>query len=100
MREQAINNKFKGFLYLHLGSGPTGYSQERPFALISDRRCWGPNGVVRMGVAGWRFARVKRTVIGRPAVIAVLEKLPLICPLVLATVSLLMIGIALYRDLQ
>ena len=53
-----------------------------------------------MGVAGWRFARVKRTVVGRPAVIAVLETLPLICPLVLATVSLLMIGIALCRDLQ
>ncbi|CUU19701.1 hypothetical protein ABIF65_005497 [Bradyrhizobium japonicum] len=53
-----------------------------------------------MGVAGWRFARVKRTVIGRPAVIAVLEKLPLICPLVLAAASLLMIGIGLYRDLQ
>ena len=25
---------------------------------------WGPNGVVRMGVAGWRFSRLKRTLIG------------------------------------
>ena len=54
-----------------------------------------------MGVAGRRFARVKKKdVIGRPAVIAVLEKLPLICPLALAAASLLMIGIGLYRDLQ
>jgi hypothetical protein len=53
-----------------------------------------------MGVAGWRFARVKRAVIRRPAVVAVLEKLPLICPLVLAAASLLMIGIKFYRDWQ
>jgi hypothetical protein len=51
-----------------------------------------------MGVVGWRFARVKKRVIGRQAVIAVLEKLPLICPLVLATASLLMMAIKLYRD--
>lgn len=53
-----------------------------------------------MGVAGWRFARVKRTVIGRAAVVAVLERLPLICPLVLAAASLTMIGIKFYRDWQ
>jgi hypothetical protein len=51
-----------------------------------------------MGVAGWRFARLKRTLIGRAAVVAVLEELPFICPLVVAVGSLIMIGITLCRD--
>ena len=69
------------------------------FALIeSDSRCWGPNGVVRMGVAGWRFSRLKRTLIGRAALVAVLEELPFICPVVVAVGSLIMIVITLYRD--
>jgi hypothetical protein len=69
------------------------------FALIeSDSRCWGPNGVVRMGVACWRFARLRRTLIARAAVVAVLEELPFIYPVVVAVVSLIMIGITLYSD--
>ena len=51
-----------------------------------------------MGVAGWRFARLKRTLIGRAAVVAVLEELPFIRPVVVAVGSLIMIGITLCRD--
>ena len=51
-----------------------------------------------MGVAGWRFAHVKRNFSGRAAVVAVLEELPFICPVVVAVGSLIMIGITLYRD--
>ena len=51
-----------------------------------------------MGVAGWRFARLKRTLVGRAAVVAGLEELPFICPVVVAVVSLIMIGITLYSD--
>lgn len=36
-------------------------------------------------VAGWRFARLKTTLIGRAAVVAVLEELPFICPMVVRT---------------
>jgi hypothetical protein len=50
-----------------------------------------------MGVAGWRFAHRKR-ISGRAAVVAVLEDLPAICSLVVAAVSMIMIGIMLYRD--
>ncbi|MBR0850286.1 hypothetical protein JQ543_21250 [Bradyrhizobium diazoefficiens] len=53
-----------------------------------------------MGVAGWRFERVKKNIVGRPGVIAVLERLPLICPLVLAAASLLMLALKIYRDLE
>jgi hypothetical protein len=53
-----------------------------------------------MGVAGYRFARVNKTPTRRAAVVAVLEKLPLICPLAIAVGSLLMIGITLYCDWQ
>ena len=51
-----------------------------------------------MGVAGWRFARLKRPLVGRAVVVAVLEELPFICPMVVAVGSLIMIGITLYRD--
>ena len=46
-----------------------------------------------MGVAGWRFAHVKRTLRVRAVVVGVLEELPLICPVVVAIGSLIMIGI-------
>jgi hypothetical protein len=59
--------------------------------------CWGPNGVFRMGVAGWRFAHRKR-ISGRAAVVAVLEELPGFCSLAVAAVSMIMIGIMLYKD--
>jgi len=51
-----------------------------------------------MGVAGLRFARLKRPLIGRAAVVAVLEELPFICPIVVAVISLIMIGIRLWND--
>ena len=51
----------------------------------------------RMDVAGWRFAHRKR-ISGRAAVVAVLEELPGICSLAVAAVSMLMIGIMLYKD--
>jgi hypothetical protein len=50
-----------------------------------------------MGVAGWRFAHGKR-IGGRAAVVAVLEELPVICSLAVAAVSMIMIGIMLYKD--
>ena len=51
-----------------------------------------------MGVAGWRFARLKRTLIGRAAAVAVLEELPFICSVVVAVGSLIMVRITLCRD--
>ena len=52
----------------------------------------------RMGVAGWRFAHMKRSLSGRAAVVAVLEELPVICSLAVAAGSMIMIGIMLYKD--
>jgi hypothetical protein len=49
-----------------------------------------------MGVAGWRFA--KRNLSGRAGVVAVLEDLPVICSVVVAVGSMIVIGIMLYRD--
>jgi len=51
-----------------------------------------------MGVAGWRFAHMKRTHRVRATVVAVLEDLQFICPVVVAVGSLIMIGITLFRD--
>jgi hypothetical protein len=51
-----------------------------------------------MGVAGWRFAHMKRTLSERAGVVAVLEELPVICSVVVAFGSMIMIGIMLYRD--
>ena len=59
--------------------------------LWAKRRC-------PMGVAGWRFPRVKRTLYVRAVVVGVLEELPFICPAVVAIGSLIMIGITLYKD--
>jgi hypothetical protein len=50
-----------------------------------------------MGVVEWRFAHMNRTLSGRAGVAAVLEELPVICSLVVAFGSLIMIGIMLYR---
>ena len=52
-----------------------------------------------MGVAGWRFARIKRTGRVRAVVVGVLEELPFICPVVVAVGSTFMIVIKLCRDL-
>jgi hypothetical protein len=50
-----------------------------------------------MGVAGWRFAHMKRMG-GRAIVVAVLEVLPVICSLTVAAGSMIMIGILLFKD--
>jgi hypothetical protein len=51
-----------------------------------------------MGVLGWRFAHVKRT-LSLPAVaIGVLEELPFICPVAVAIGSLITIGMTLCED--
>ncbi len=65
--------------------------EESPLLLWAKRRC-------PMGVAGWRFAHMKRTLRVRAVVIGVLEELPFICPVLVATGSLIMIGITLYKD--
>jgi len=51
-----------------------------------------------MGVAGWRFAHMKRTLRVHAVVIRVLEELPFICPVVVAIGSLIMIGVRLCED--
>jgi hypothetical protein len=51
-----------------------------------------------MGVAGRRFAHTKRTIGGRAAIVAVLEEWPMICSVVVAAGSMIMIGITLYGD--
>jgi hypothetical protein len=50
-----------------------------------------------MGLAGWRFAYMKRLRV-RAVVVGVLEELPFICPLVVAVGSLIMIGITLCNE--
>ena len=64
--------------------------RKRACTLKPHYYCWGPNGVsvwVRQGRIG-----------GRAAVVAVLEDLPVICSLVVAAASMIMIGIMLWRD--
>jgi hypothetical protein len=51
-----------------------------------------------MGVAGWRFAQMKRTLRVRAVVVGVLEELPFICPVVVAIGSLILFGITLCND--
>jgi hypothetical protein len=51
-----------------------------------------------MGVAGWRFAHVRRTLRVQAVVDVVLEELPFICPLTVAIGSLIMIGVWLWND--
>ena len=46
-----------------------------------------------MGVAGWRFAPVKRNAGGRATFVAFLEEWPGICSVVVAASSMIMIGI-------
>ena len=52
-----------------------------------------------MGVAGWRFAHVKRTLRVRAVFVGLLEELPFICPVVVAVGSTVMMVIKLCRDL-
>jgi hypothetical protein len=53
-----------------------------------------------MGMAGWRFAHVKRSFSGRAGFAAVLEDSQVICSVMVAVGSIIMIGIMLYNDLQ
>jgi hypothetical protein len=52
-----------------------------------------------MGVASWRFARVKRTLRFRASLVGLLEELLFICPVVVAIGSTVMIVIKLCKDL-
>ena len=52
-----------------------------------------------MGVAGWRFARVKRTLRVRAVLVGLLDELPFVCPVVVAIGSTVMIVIKLCKDL-
>ena len=63
------------------------------FALL-ETRYWAKRSF-RMGVASLRFARNHK---GRAAVLAVLEELPVICSVVVAAGSMIMVGIMLCRD--
>jgi hypothetical protein len=68
------------------------------FTLLEINPLLGVKRSFRMGVAGWRFAHMKRNVGGRPAIVAVLEELPGICSVVVAASSMITIGIMLYND--
>ena len=52
-----------------------------------------------MGVAGWRFANVKRTLRVRAVLVGLLDELPFVCPVVVAIGSTVMIVIKLCKDL-
>ena len=80
------------------GCCPLAIAGER-FALIEFKLpLLGAKRSFRMGVAGWRFAHVKRNFSGRAAVVAVLEDWQVICSAVVAAGSMIMLGIMLYRD--
>jgi hypothetical protein len=64
----------------------------RPLLLGAKRRC-------PMGVAGWRFADMKRTLRVRAVLIGLLEELPFVCPVVVAIGSTVMIVLKLCKDL-
>jgi len=52
-----------------------------------------------MGVVGWRFARVNRTLRLRAVVVAVLEELPFICAAVVVIGSLILSVTVLWMSL-
>jgi hypothetical protein len=52
-----------------------------------------------MGVAGWRFANVKRPLRVRTVLVGLLDELPFVCPVVVAIGSTVMIVIKLCKDL-
>ena len=68
------------------------------FALKSQTAAAGAKRRCPMGVAGWRFAHVKRTLRVRAVVIGVLDELPFICPVAVAIGSLIMMGMMLWTD--
>jgi hypothetical protein len=88
----------EGFLYLDLGNTRTGYSRA---TLRVENQTAAAGGQRRfpMGVVGWRFTHVKRTIRVRAALVGLLEELPFICPVVVAVGSTVMIVIKLCKDL-
>ncbi len=52
-----------------------------------------------MGVAGSRFANVKRNIRVRAVLVGLLDELPFVCPVVVAVGSTVMIVIKLCKDL-
>jgi len=73
-------------------AGPHFALSIRPLLLGAKRRC-------PMGVAGWRFADMKRTLRVRAVLIGLLEELPFVCPVVVAIGSTVMIVLKLCKDL-
>jgi hypothetical protein len=59
----------------------------------------GATGDFRLGVAGLRFANVKRTQRLRAVLVGLLEELPFVCPVVVALGSTIVIVIKLCKDL-
>lgn len=72
--------------------GPRLAFKNRAPLLGAKRRC-------PMGVAGWRFARKKRTIRVRESFVGLLEELPFICPVIAAVGSTVMIVIKLFKDM-
>ena len=64
----------------------------RPLLLGAKRR-------FPMGVAGLRFANVKRTPRVRAVLVGLLKEVPFVCPVVVAIGSTIMIVIKLYQDM-
>ena len=64
----------------------------RPLLLGAKRR-------FPMGVAGFRFAQLKRSSRVRAALVGLLQELPFVCPVVVAIGSTIMIVIKLCKDL-
>lgn len=82
-----------------LGLHPNWLIAGECFALLEEvNPLLGTKRSFRMGVAGWRFAQIKRNLGGRAAIVAVLEEWPVICSVVVAASSMIMIGTTLYND--
>ena len=87
----------QGFLHLDLGNTRIGSS--RGSLRVENQTAAGAKWRCLMGVAGWRFAHVKRTLRVRAALVGLLEELPFICPVVVAVGSTVMIVVKLCKDL-
>ena len=81
----------QGYTRIGFSRGSLRVKESRPPLLGAKREC-------PMGVAGWRFAHMKRTLRVRAVVVGVLEGLPFICPVAVAIGSLIMIGVKLRED--
>ncbi|OSJ33428.1 hypothetical protein BSZ19_15360 [Bradyrhizobium japonicum] len=73
-------------------AGPHFALSIRPLLLGAKRRC-------PMGVAGLRFAQLKRSLRVRAAPVGLLQELPFVCAVVVAVGSTVMIVIKLCKDL-